>query len=174
MAEAVSAPLEEKKKSESEVSALKERLATLEYQEAKLETAMEGTTLKIFLQKLMTRFDKLPPLEQKRAIQAAVPKVQIEEKPNSGYQLHLFVSLDPNRPPQKETLFLPTIRASGGGSAGYKSWGCGASGGPDAYRTRDLHNAIVALSQLSYGPIEQIQGSIRGTCGWQGNANVWE
>ena len=37
-------------------------------------------------------------------------------------------------------------------------------GGPKRDRTADLHNAIVALSQLSYGP------ECRVTAGWRDNA----
>jgi len=85
--------------------------------------------IRLFIQRSMANFEKLPNLEKKRLVQAVVKKVIIKRGEN-GDNLILHVCLDPSRPHQREIVRIPVGQHQDGAySVEYKSSGFDVNGG---------------------------------------------
>ena len=145
MAEAVQLLIDEKKRAEMELGIIKRRLETLQVNKVQFEKNIEGASLRLFLQRSMANFEKLPNLEKKRLVQAVVKKVIIKRGEN-GDNLILHVCLDPSRPHQREIVRIPVGQHQDGAySVEYKSSGFDVDGGRHRIRTCDLCRVKAAL-----------------------------
>ena len=117
-------------------------------QDTALRDNLEGQTLRIFLKKMLDRFDQLPSADKKRAVQGIIRKVIVREDRRT---LELHVNLSPSQKDRKIIIHgePPGDLSLGAHIAEYKSSGFTGDGGPQRSRTAGLYNAIVALYQLS-------------------------
>lgn len=145
VAELAQSLLDERKKAEGEQIALRAQLEHLEGKTEQFKRNLQGISLRKFLERVMTRFEKLPDTQKKQVIQAVVPKAIVR---TDGI-LEIYIDLDPeNRHKDGPGDTSPTHSlpmASGADSVECKSWGLGGDGGTNLTRTGGLYDVNVAL-----------------------------
>ena len=111
--EVIEEMIAEKKRATEEIEKFKKSLHTLDLEEERFRKALRGEKFKRFVDVALRSVKTAHPLEQKKFLQAVIPKMVIHHGQEGGYYLQLFYNLNPQdsgassgrRPPIPSELY---------------------------------------------------------------------
>ena len=111
--EVIEEMIAEKKRATEEIEKFKKSLHTLDLEEERFRKALRGEKFKRFVDVVLRSIKTAHPLEQKKFLQAVIPKMVIHHGQEGGYYLQLFYNLNPQdsgassgrRPPIPSELY---------------------------------------------------------------------